>query len=93
VGASRHITAEKLAKETDLKTEQIRALPNLVFYRVPGDQPTVRQRLRFIGRKFAMNPKAWAKVTRQQAKAYYRKPKPDSATIPKAQDSWAPYFL
>jgi len=93
VGASRHITADKLARETDLKSEQIRTLPNLVFYRIAGDQPAVRKRLRFIGRKFAMNPMAWTKVTRQQTKAYYRKPTPDSATIPKAQDSWAPYFL
>ncbi len=78
VGASRHTTAEKLAKETDLGTAQIRTLPNLSFFRVVGDKPTVRQRLRFIGRRFAMTPKEWGKVTRQQVKDYYRKPFPQS---------------
>lgn len=62
VGASRHITAEKLAKETDLSSEQIRTLPNLAFYRASADKPAVRQRLRFIGRRYAMNPKDWARV-------------------------------
>lgn len=93
VGASRHTTAEKLAKETELKAEQIRALPNLVFYRVAGNQPPVRQRLQFIGRRFAMSTKAWAKVVRGQAKAYYRKATPPKASTSKTSESWAPYFL
>lgn len=93
VGASRHITAEKLAKEIDLKAEQIRTLPNLSFFRVADGKPAVRQRLRFLGRKFAMSPKAWGKVTRQQAKKYYRTPTSENAADPKSQSSWAPYFL
>lgn len=92
VGASRHTTAEKLARETDLKAEQIRTLPNLTFYQVAGDKPATRRRLRFIGRRYAMSPKAWARLTRQQARLYYRAPaaQPADTTSP---ESWAPYFL
>lgn len=93
VGGSRHITAAKLAKETDLSAEQIRTLPNLSFFRVSGDKPAVRQRLRFIGRKFAMTPSAWAKVTRQQARQYYCKPAAKNVADAQGADSWAPYFL
>ena len=93
VGASRHTTAEKLAKETDLSAEQTRTLPNLSFYRVAGEKPATRQRLRFLGRRYVMNPIAWTKVTRQQVKQYYRKPSAEGAANPKAQSSWAPYFL
>lgn len=95
VGASRHTTAEKLAKETDLGTAQIRTLPNLSFFRVVGDKPTVRQRLRFIGRRFAMTPKEWGKVTRQQVKDYYRKPSPQSDSEQKlhSETDWTPYFF
>lgn len=95
VGASRHITAQKLAMETDLSANQIRTLPNLSFYRVADDKPAVRQRLRFLGRKYAMNPKAWGKVTRQQSKLYYRKPTPHNVSSEenKPGSSWAPYFL
>lgn len=95
VGASRHTTAEKLAKETDLKAEQIRNLPNLSFFRVANSTPVVQQRLRFLGRRFAMSPKAWGKVTRQQAKLYYHKPSDQCARdhMGQTDTSWAPYFL
>lgn len=93
VGASRHTTAEKLAKETDLKAEQIRTLRNLSFFKVAGDKPAVHQRLSFIGNRYAMPSKVWAKVTRQQAKKYYRKPSIERPADPNASTSWAPYFL
>lgn len=91
-GASRHTTAEKLAKETDLTAEQIRTLPSLSFYRVAGDKPATRQRLPFIGRRKAMRAKDWARVLRQQAKHYYRKAADQPAPDPKTKATWDPYF-
>ena len=93
VGASRHTTADKLAKETDLKSEQIRALPNLTFYQIASNHPAKRQQLSFLGNRYAMSAKDWAKVTRQQAKQYYRQPTDPKTVEPKAPESWAPYFL
>ena len=94
IGASRHVTAEKLARETDLKPDDIRALPNLWFYRVANERPVVKQRLPFIGLRYAMRPKDWARVTRQQAKRYYRKPSNNDGADPSnPPNSWAPYFL
>lgn len=92
VGASRHTTAEKLAKETDLTSEQIRTLPNLSFFRVAGDRPATRQRLPFIGRRYAMTDKDWARILRQQAKRYYRKASEQPAPDPQTKATWDPYF-
>ncbi|MEL6960409.1 MAG: hypothetical protein AAGL89_15810, partial [Pseudomonadota bacterium] len=92
VGASRHTTAEKLSKETELTAEQIRTLPNLTFYHVAGDKPARRQRLPFIGRRKAMPAKDWARVIRQQAKHYYRKASEQAAPDPQTNASWDPYF-
>ena len=93
IGASRHHTADKLAKETELTSEQIRQLPNLSFYEVAGDQPARRKRLPFIGRRYAMRPKDWARQERWQAQRYYRQPDPTKTVDPKGTANWAPYFF
>lgn len=93
VGASRHHTADKLAKETELTAEQIRHLPNLSFFRVAGDQLPVRQRLPFIGRRYAMRDRDWARVIRQQAKRYYRRPSTTSTGDPQTKATWEPIFF
>jgi hypothetical protein len=95
VGASRHTTADKLAKETDLSSEQIRTLPNLSFFCAAGDRPAKRRRLPFIGRRYAMKGKDWAKTERQQAKLYYRRltPAESAGSMATEGDSWEPYFF
>lgn len=93
VGASRDNTAAKIAKETDLKPEDIRALPNLHFYHIEGDKPAKRQRLKFLGKRFAMKPKDWAQIKREQVNRYYRDPKKRVEAQPNNQKSWTPLFL
>ena len=85
--------ADKLAKETELTADQIRQLPNLSFYEVAGDLPPRRRRLPFIGRRYVMNPKDWARVEREQARRFYRKPEVLKTSDFDGPDNWAPYFL
>ena len=93
IGASRHITADKMAKETELKAEQIRTLPHLVFYHIAGNIPARRQSIRFIGLRYAMSPNAWAKITRQQAKLYYQKPVKPKPLLSESANLWIPDFF
>lgn len=72
VGGSRHVTAEKMAKETDLSAEQIRSLRRLEFFHVTDSGPTKRQRVVFIGNRHAMKSRQWRLVLKKQARRFYR---------------------
>ncbi len=95
VGNSRHTTAEKLSRETDIDAEKIRKLQNLQFFQVATSEPTKRQHLRYIGNRYCMSPKLWQNILKQQSQKYYRKsstPESPSST-PGASASWNPDFF
>lgn len=95
IGSSRHITAEKLARETDISAERIRLLPNLQFFEVATGHPTKCQRLRYIGNRFAMSLSLWKKVMTEQAQKHYRKTSSSGSSpiTPNKKQSWSPTFL
>jgi len=72
VGGSRHITAEKMAKEANIPADQIRFLRNLEFFHVTPNRPTKRQRVRFIGGKYTMSKHQWRQKYKEQIRKYYR---------------------
>jgi len=72
IGGARHITAEKMAKEANIPADEIRSLRNLVFFHVIPNRPTKRQRIRFIGNKFAMSKRQWRQTYKEQIRKYYR---------------------
>jgi len=72
IGGSRHITAEKMAKEANIPADQIRSLRNLEFFQVTPNRPIKRQRIRFIGDKHAMTKRQWREKLKEQIRTYYR---------------------
>ena len=92
IGGSRHITAEKMAKESDVSADQIRSLRNLEFFQVTPNRPTKRQRVRFLGNKHSMSLKQWSQTLKAQAKQYYRAiTKAQIKTMPSSElKNWEP---
>ena len=99
VGASRHITAEKLSKETDINAEKLRKLPNLQFFHSVSGRSTKRLNLAFIGNRFGMKQSQWLKQLKQQSLDHYRIQTPDQPPFPPrtakpaTQSPWNPEFL
>ena len=91
VGGSRHVTAEKVSKETNISADKIRHLPPLTFYQVVGHQKPKLQRLRYLGSRFAMKPGAWLKQKETQIKRFYTCAKRDQSPLP--QHNFLPDFL
>jgi hypothetical protein len=96
IGGSRHVTADKLAKETGIKFDQIRKLANLQFLHVAADRPPVFHRLRYLGYRYAITPRAWKDAVVKQVQRYYRRA--DSTTHPSHKisakpPSWKPDLL
>jgi len=96
VGNSRHLTAEKLAKETGLKSEVFRQLPNLHFLHIVGDQIQGHHYLPYLGSRYLMNKAAWREVLLEQAQRYYPLPSSDKGASQPLNTSlgpWTPDFL
>lgn len=95
IGGSRHVTAEKMAKETDVSADQIRLLRRLEFFHVTDSGPTRRQRVVFLGDRHAMKKRQWGQVLKHQAKRFYRaiSAQTSPSTQAAAPRSWEPPSL
>lgn len=95
IGASRHITAEKLARETDISPEKIRKLPNLQFFHSVGSKPVKRQNLRYIGNRYCMKLQHWPAILKEQSRRYYRRHVSNQSPLPSrtSKPTWSPDFF
>lgn len=95
IGGSRHVTAEKLARETDVNVDRIRRLRRLEFLQAASDGPVKHQNLRYLGDRYAMTPREWTAMGRQWSKQYYRQP-PAGGEVQRSNDGrspWTPNFF
>ncbi len=95
IGASRHITAEKLSRETNINSDKIRKLPNLHFFHSTSSRPVSRHNIRYIGNRFGMKQSHWLEVLKQQSKLYYRVQSPEQTPQATriAKPNWHPDFF
>ena len=95
IGASRHITAEKLSRETNISADKIRKLPNLHFFQSTSNRPVSRHNIRYVGNRFGMKQSHWVEILRQQSKLYYRVQSPEQTPQVSrvAKPNWHPDFF
>lgn len=95
IGGSRSSTAEKLARETDIKLDKIRSLPNLQFFHVAPTGHTERRVLRYLGGRYAMKTRQWRDVLLDQSQRFYRRKSSSEQTLRKDEvgTGWKPDFL
>jgi len=95
VGASRHITAEKLSRETNISPDKIRNLPNLQFFHSAASKPVTHNSIRYIGERFGMKQGQWNELLKQQSKRYYRVKSPALSPLSakSSKPNWNPDFF
>ena len=95
VGASRHITAEKLSRETNISSDKIRNLPNLQFFHSAASKQVTRHSIRYIGIRFGMKQGQWNDLLKRQSRRYYRVQSPELSPQParNSKPNWNPDFF
>lgn len=95
VGGSRHLTAEKLSRETNINPGKIRNLPNLQFFHSAASKPITRHSIRYIGNRYGMKQGQWNKLLKHQSKRYYRTKSPELSPLPtkNSKPNWNPDFF